>query len=502
MKAEELRRSVLQLAVEGKLVEQRPEEGTAKELLAEIAAERERLVCEGKMKRSKPLAPVSPDEVPFEIPESWEWVRLGDLGTWAAGGTPSRTNSHYYLNGTVPWVKSGDLTDNVIDFTEEKITFEATQETRAVINSVGSVVIALYGATIGKTGVLAIPAATNQACCVCTPLSGIYNWYLNMYLLSQKEVFRRMGSGSAQPNISREKVIAHYFPLPPLAEQRRIVARLEELMPLIDAYDAEERRLSALETEFPEQLRRSLLQYAVEGKLVEQRPGEGTARELLAEIAAERERLIREGKMKRSKPLAPVSQDEVPFEIPESWEWINIEQICSHITDGEHIKPQTTNLSNGIPLLMAKNVRESHLDFTDIEYISTENAEKSWKRCYPEKHDILICSRGASVGRSLVINSDKKFCLMGTVILLKPLKNKINSEFLNLYLKTEYAQYTMKTMCGATAQGALYLNGIKKIILPLPPLAEQRRIVARLEELMPLIDRIHTPVNVTAEKEK
>ena len=220
------------------------------------------------------------------------------------------------------------------------------------------------------------------------------------------------------------------------------------------------------------------------------------------EIAAERERLIREGKMKRSKPLAPVSQDEVPFEIPESWEWINIEQICSHITDGEHIKPQTTNLSNGIPLLMAKNVRESHLDFTDIEYISTENAEKSWKRCYPEKHDILICSRGASVGRSLVINSDKKFCLMGTVILLKPLKNKINSEFLNLYLKTEYAQYTMKTMCGATAQGALYLNGIKKIILPLPPLAEQRRIVARLEELMPLIDRIHTPVNVTAEKEK
>ena len=482
MKAEELRRSVLQLAVEGKLVEQRPEEGTAKELLAEIAAERERLVREGKMKRSKPLAPVSPDEVPFEIPESWDWCWFTDV-TRTVGGNNKILASEVQETGLYPAISQGkDYIDGYCDFSEKLVS---------------DIPLVLFGDHTRNIKYIDFKfVISGDGVKLVKPLS-FDEKYLYYWMVLTTKQLRDRGYARHFSLLKNQ-----LFPLPPLAEQRRIVARLEELMPLIDAYDAEERRLSALETEFPEQLRRSLLQYAVEGKLVEQRPGEGTAGELLAEIAAERERLIREGKMKRSKPLAPVSQDEVPFEIPESWEWINIEQICSHITDGEHIKPQTTNLSNGIPLLMAKNVRESHLDFTDIEYISTENAEKSWKRCYPEKHDILICSRGASVGRSLVINSDKKFCLMGTVILLKPLKNKINSEFLNLYLKTEYAQYTMKTMCGATAQGALYLNGIKKIILPLPPLAEQRRIVARLEELMPLIDRIHTPVNVTAEKEK
>ena len=499
MKAEELRRSVLQLAVEGKLVEQRPEEGTARELLAEIAAERERLVREGKMKKGKPLAPVSPDEVPFEIPESWEWVRLGDIGDTNIGLTYNP--SDLSRDGT-PVLRSNNIQNGKINL-NDLVHVSCPVPDKAIVEHGDILVCARNGSKklVGKCALVDCDGMAFGA------FMAVYrskiNQYVYHYINSDAFRIQVLDTKTTTINqITQNMLKSVLIPLPPLAEQRRIVARLEELMPLIDAYDAEERRLSALETEFPEQLRRSLLQYAVEGKLVEQRPGEGTAGELLAEIAAERERLIRAGRMKRSKPLAPVSQDEVPFEIPESWEWINIEQICSHITDGEHIKPQTTNLSNGIPLLMAKNVRESHLDFTDIEYISTENAEKSWKRCYPEKHDILICSRGASVGRSLVINSDKKFCLMGTVILLKPLKNKINSEFLNLYLKTEYAQYTMKTMCGATAQGALYLNGIKKIILPLPPLAEQRRIVARLEELMPLIDRIHTPVNVTAEKEK
>ena len=275
MKAEELRRSVLQLAVEGKLVEQRPEEGTARELLAEIAAE-------GKMKKGKPLAPVSPDEVPFEIPESWEWVRLGDV-VYNFGQKNPDTPFTYIDVASIDNVK-GCLTDNLLVLPPA----DAPSRARKIVKK-GCVLYAtvrpyLLNICIINQDFSHEPIAST-AFAVLNPFSGLLNQYLYYILRSPMfiDYVNDQMTGMAYPAINDEKLYAGYIPLPPLAEQRRIVARLEELMPLIDAYDAEERRLSALETEFPEQLRRSLLQYAVEGKLVEQRPGEGTARELLAE---------------------------------------------------------------------------------------------------------------------------------------------------------------------------------------------------------------------------
>ena len=229
----DMQKSLLQYAIEGKLVGQRAEEGTAEELFAQIQAEKQRLIAEGKLKKQKPLPEITEEEKPFDIPESWKWVRLGDIGNWGSGATPSRTNSEYY-GGKIPWLKTGDLNDGYITDVPEFITELALEKTSVRLNPIGSVLIAMYGATIGKLGILKEPMTTNQACCACIPFNGIYNVYLFYFLMAYRMRFIKMGEGGAQPNISREKIINSICPLPPLAEQKRIVARLEELLPLCD----------------------------------------------------------------------------------------------------------------------------------------------------------------------------------------------------------------------------------------------------------------------------
>ena len=178
MTPQELKSSILQLAVQGRLVEQRPEEGTAEELYCQIQEEKQRLIKEGKIKKEKPLPEITEDEVPFDIPESWKWVRVGNIGSWSAGATPSRTKPEYY-GGNVPWLKTGDLNDGYIESVPETITQLALDNTSVRLNPIGSVLMAMYGATIGKLGILSIPATTNQACCACIVCQSMYNKYLS-----------------------------------------------------------------------------------------------------------------------------------------------------------------------------------------------------------------------------------------------------------------------------------------------------------------------------------
>lgn len=177
MTPEQLKASILQYAIQGKLVEQRPEEGTGEELYQQIQAEKQRLIAEKKIKKEKQLAEIPEDEIPFDIPESWKWVKVGEIGSWGAGATPPRTNPAYY-GGTIPWLKTGDLNDGLINEIPEFITDLALEKTSVRLNPVGSVLMAMYGATIGKLGILEIPATTNQACCACIPYNGIHNRYL------------------------------------------------------------------------------------------------------------------------------------------------------------------------------------------------------------------------------------------------------------------------------------------------------------------------------------
>ena len=246
---EALKKSILQEAVQGKLVPQDPDDEPASVLLERIRVEKQKLIKAGKIKKSKHESVIITrdkipyeiidgkkrciaDEVPFEIPEGWEWCRLGFIGEWGSGATPSRTNKEYY-QGNIPWLKTGDLNDGIITNIPEKITELALKKTSVRLNPVGSVLIAMYGATIGKLGILAIPATTNQACCACKPII-INNKYLFYFLMSHKETFTKKAEGGAQPNISKEKIVSTLFPLPPLAEQKRIVEKIEELTQLCD----------------------------------------------------------------------------------------------------------------------------------------------------------------------------------------------------------------------------------------------------------------------------
>ena len=226
---DKLKQSVLQYAMEGKLVKQNPSDEPASELIKKIENEKAELVKEGKIKKSKKLPAITDDEKPFDIPDSWEWVRLGNIGDWGAGATPSRQHPEYY-GGDVLWLKTGDLNDGVIQDTSEKITEAGVANSSVKVNQPGNILIAMYGATIGKLGIVGKTLVTNQACCGCTPFKGIYNLYLFYYLLSARNRLIELGSGGAQPNISKTKIENFIFPLPPLEEQKRIVTKIEIIM--------------------------------------------------------------------------------------------------------------------------------------------------------------------------------------------------------------------------------------------------------------------------------
>ena len=243
-----LRQQLLQAAIEGKLVAQNPKEEPASALLERIAKERAALPGKRKAapsscieRRPDGTFELFPDgsekdisdEIPFDIPESWEWVRLSFIGDWKAGATPSKSDSSFYRNGNIPWLKTGDLNDGYINCIPERITEKAMRTCSLRLNPAGSILIAMYGATIGKLGILSFPATTNQACCACITNSSVINMYLFYYLMSQKQSFTRKGEGGAQPNISKEKIEKHLIPIPPINEQQRIVRRLEELLPLV-----------------------------------------------------------------------------------------------------------------------------------------------------------------------------------------------------------------------------------------------------------------------------
>ncbi|KJS18374.1 MAG: hypothetical protein VR69_00645 [Peptococcaceae bacterium BRH_c4b] len=232
----ELKKAILQLAVMGKLVPQDPNDQPVSELLKEIEAEKKKLIEEGKIKKQQLLPPIKPEEIPHEVPKGWKWVRLNDYGTWKSGSTPSRSNSSYY-GGEIPWVKSGEVKQGRIVETSETITQTAVESCPLVINPIGSILIAMYGANIGDVGILEIEAATNQAVCACKTYSSIYNIFLYQLLQSLKLNFISQGAGAAQPNISREKIINKLVPLPPLAEQKRIVAKINQLMELCNSLE-------------------------------------------------------------------------------------------------------------------------------------------------------------------------------------------------------------------------------------------------------------------------
>ena len=361
MNAQDLKNSILQRAIEGKLVPQRKEEGTAKELLAEIRAEKARLVKEKKIKKSKPLPEITDEENPFDIPESWKWVRFEDVFEIARGGSPRPIKQFLTESDDgINWIKIGDtdIGGKYIIHTKEKIIPEGLSKTRLVES--GDLLLT-NSMSYGRPYILKTRGAIHDGWLVLSPYLKQTDKEFFYYVISTAYIhneFARSVSGGVVKNLNKDKVKKIIIPLPPLAEQRRIVDKIEELQPDIDAYDKAQTKLRTIEQRFPDAMKKSLLQYAIEGKLVPQRKEEGTAKDLLAKIRAEKAQLIKEKKIKKSKPLPAITDDEKPFDIPDSWEWVRLGEII-RISSGDGLSSR--NMVKGdIPVFGGNGITGYH----------------------------------------------------------------------------------------------------------------------------------------------
>ncbi len=489
MNAQQLKNSILQEAIEGRLVPQDPNDEPASVLLDKIRKEKEKLVKEGKLKKSAlKEEPISVDDKLFSIPTTWEWCKLGWIGNWGAGATPAKGTPEFYTNGTIPWLRTGELNNGIVTDSEIKVTPYALQKCSLRECKVGDVLIAMYGATIGKVAIAGIELTTNQACCACTPYQ-VYNKYLLYYLMANKQRFIDLGEGGAQPNISREKIVAFPFPLPPLAEQKRIVAKIEELLPKVEEYGKAQEVLDKLNEELPERLKKSILQEAIEGRLVPQDPNDEPASVLLDKIRAEKKRLVKEGKLKK-KDLEeiPISEDEKLFEIPKSWEWCKLGTIAA-VLGGKRI-PAGRKLSvenTGHIYIRVSDMKDNTVSTDNLQYVP-EDIFPSISRYIIKKEDVYITVAG-TIGRvgkippeldgaNLTENADRLiFSLINQDWLIKCLESNI--------VQTQITDVTTKV-----GQPKLAILRIQTLLIPLPPLAEQKRIVEKIEQLMKEIDNL------------
>ncbi len=473
MTPQELKNSILQLAIQGKLVEQRPEEGTGEELFEQIQAEKRKFIKAGTIKKEKPLPEITEDEIPFEIPESWKWVRIGQVFNLQAGKN----------------IMASDIYEEWAD--EHQYPCYGGNGRRGYVSNYNR---EGFYALIGRQGALCGNVnlangkfyATEHAVVVdhfsfTDVLWGA--WFLTALNLNQ------YATATAQPGLAVANIIKVLIPLPSLAEQKRIVAKIEELLPLIDRYEKAWSRLEDFNKRFPVDMQKSILQMAIQGKLVEQRPEEGTGEELFQQIQAEKQKLIMEGKIKREKPLPEISEDEIPFDIPESWKWCRLSEICN-VTDGTHQTPHY--VEKGRPFISAQNIKPYRFMPEIYRCVSEEDYLNYNKNVSPEKGDILMTRVGAMIGEAAIINVDMEFSIYVSLTLIKCYQKNFDMSYLLHVLNSPHGRKLAekKTLGKSASQGNLNLVFIREFLIPLPPLAEQKRIVAKLEEILPLCDKL------------
>ena len=479
MDTKKLRQKILDLAIHGKLVPQDPNDEPASVLLERIKADKERLIKEGKIKKSKKSAKTSDtphyENVPFEVPDNWVWMTLGEVGTWQSGGTPSRSNKTYY-GGNIPWLKTGDLNDGLISDIPESITEEAVANSSAKINPAGSVLIAMYGATIGKLGILTFPATTNQACCACIEFNAITQLYLFYFLLSQRNGFIAKGGGGAQPNISKEIIVNTFIPLPPLSEQQRIVMEIEKWFALID--QVEQGKADLQNT--IKQTKSKILDLAIHGKLVPQDPNDEPAIKLLKRI---------------NPDFTPCDNGHYPFDVPNEWKWCKMNDLCSFLSRGK--SPKYSEDDKTYPVFAQKcNLKEGGISLEQAKFLDPSTINK-WDSKYKlQTGDVLVNSTGTgTVGRTRLFDESclgkYPFVVPDSHVSVVRTYEEINSEYVFAYMSSQLIQqYIEDNLAGSTNQKELYIGVLENLCFPLPPIKEQQRIVQKIEKLFSILDNI------------
>ena len=487
MTPEQLRASILQQAMEGKLVKQDPNDEPASILLEKITKEKARLIKEKKIKRTKKLPEITDDEKPFDIPGSWEWVRLGEIGAITSGGTPKTTEKSYWEKAKIPWitpaVMSSQINGIVFQNTEIKyINKNGLEHSSAQLIPAYSIVVSSR-APIGYVNIVPYEYTTNQGCKSVTTFSNVnkeFIYYTIKY--SVPDMYKR-ASGTTFKEISGTKFGQTIIPLPPLAEQKRIVAKIDQIMPLVDEYAEAYDKLKKLDDGFNDKLKQSLLQYAMEGKLVKQDPNDEPASVLLEKIAEEKARLIREKKIKRTKKLPEVTDDEKPFEIPDSWEWVRLGNLV-RFTLGKTPKRSMPEYweSGTIPWVSISDLNNATLKQTK-EHITP----KAYSEVFGETISTagtMLMSFKLTIGKVSILGIDAVH--NEAIISIYPYidANKIIRDYLYKVLPFISQHGDFNT---AIKGKTLNKKSLSNLLIPLPPLAEQKRIVAKLDQLMSIM---------------
>jgi type I restriction enzyme, S subunit len=510
-----LRELILTLAVQGKLVPQDPSDEPASELLKKIRAEKDRLIAEGKIKRDKPLAEIADEEKPFELPESWSWVRLADIVNVLNGRAYGK--QELLAEGT-PVLRVGNL------FTSNNWYYSNLNLEPEKYCEAGDLLYA-WSASFGPFIWAGPKVIYHYHIWKLEPHSKSHFdvGYFHTYLQEKTAEIKAAGHGVSMVHMTKEKMEKIVVPYPPLAEQSRIVTRVEELMQVCDALEAsgqlEAQQHAQLvntllgtltQSETPEALadnwqriathfdvlldrpeavdalEQTILQLAVRGLLVPQDPTDEPASVLLQKIRTEKDHLITQGKIKRDKPLPPITDEEKPFELPQGWEWVRVADLCSMVTDGEHLTPTRCDDATQVPLVTAKNVRHEIMDYRVTDYVPRDVAEKCWQRCKPLVGDILMVSVGATLGRLCVLREPLDMVLVRSVTVLRPVHVGVSVDFFALRLMSQDSQAEIWREVKQSAQPCLYLAKSAALKIAFPPLAEQSRIVTRVNELRSL----------------
>ena len=466
MTPEQLRASILQYAIQGKLVEQRPEEGTGEELYQQIQAEKQRLIQEKKIKKEKPLAEISEDEIPFDIPESWKWVRWGEVinivsarrvhqSDWKSEGIP------FYRAREIVKLAENGFVDNELFISEE--LFE--ELSKSGVPHSGDLMVTAVG-TLGKTYIVRPEDHFyyKDASVICFENFGHilpeYLKYLMASELMRKQIKSNSG-GTTVSTLTMVRMAEYILPFPPLAEQKRIVAKIEELLPLVDRYAVSYGNLEQLNAKFPEDMKKSILQYAIQGKLVEQRAEEGTGEELYQQIQAEKQRLIQEKKIKKEKPLVEISEDEIPFDIPESWKWVRWGNLSFSIQYGYNAPAKK---SGRIRMVRISDIQGGKVIWDSIPFCDIK--EEEIPTYLLSSNDILFARTGGTVGKSYIVKEIPEEAIYAGYLIRTRYSDMLCPEYLYYFMQTHLYWTQLRNGTIATAQPNCNGQTLSKMILP------------------------------------
>jgi len=470
LNAQDLKNSILQLAIQGRLVEQRAEEGTAKELLEQIKAEKEQLIKEGTIKREKPLPEIAEDEIPFEIPESWEWIRLENVMYNIGNKNNQIKQSEILVEGKFPVISQSMNRVEGYSEDESKLLYISPLEVIVFGDHSKTLKLIDFDFIIGADGTK-----------IMVPIS-LYPKYL--YCVLKYNVINMTDRGySRHYQFLKQKLV----PLPPLGEQKRIVAKLESLMPYVEKYGAAHAKLEAFNKQFPEDMQKSILQYAIQGKLVEQREEEGTAGELYQQIQAEKAKLIKEGKSKKEKPLPEITVDEISFEVPESWKWIRICDLGYFSSGKTPAMSEPQYWKNGnFPWVTSKDMKRKYIDRSEM--MITEKAVEQMA-VYP-RGTLLMVVRSGILKRLLPLAILKVDSTINQDLKAFTLYDNSMSEYVYWTLKAMESYILKEYRKQVTTVDSLKFDEFQIMPLPLPPMKEQNRIVAKIEEMLPYCQQL------------